>query len=206
MNREKLRTLACEVLLDAGVRRLPVRITNVAQEMGVSVFTYAQYAATVGCTVADVARRYGNDGFTQQIGDKTVVFYYESGNMRRTRWTIAHELGHVLLGHLSGQGGEDADIEADALAAELLCPSAVAAACVCYYPCELSRLCDISLSAAYRRARELATWQSDPLPREMELVSSMQMFIEEQEVGKKEKQSDRELIFAPLPALRSHRI
>lgn len=202
MNKQEQRALACKTLLDAGIRRLPVHVKSIAQYLGASVFTYEEYAKTVDCPVAEVAQRYGNDGFTQRIGNKTAIFYYESGNMRRVRWTIAHEIAHILLGHLSGGGGEDADTYADAVAAELLCPSAVAAACVCYYPGEISRLCDISLSAACRRARELASWQGETVGEEDALLLAMSAFLEEQEQGGQE----REAIFATLPTLQSHRM
>ncbi|MEG1390792.1 MAG: ImmA/IrrE family metallo-endopeptidase [Angelakisella sp.] len=150
-----VRSLACEALLKAGVRRLPVRIKSVAEQFGISVFTYTQYADTVDCSVAEVAQRYGADGFTQCIGGRVAVFYYQNGNLRRIRWTIAHELAHVLLGHLQDGGGADADRQADAMAAELLCPSAVVTACGCTGPRELVQLCDISPAAAACRCGSL---------------------------------------------------
>lgn len=202
MTKEQIRGIASKTLLEAGVRRLPVRIGMVAQRLGISLFTYQRYAQVAGCDLSDVAMRYGCDGFTQRIGGHTGVFYYPDGNLRRMRWTIAHELGHILLGHMEGYSEEDADEQADAMAAELLCPSAVLAARVCYYPQEISRLCDISFTAAVRRSCELVNWQNTPLPQEQALVLAMQDFIQEEP----ESVWNGELIFAPLPQLRSHRI
>lgn len=203
---EGIRALACKTLLETGVRRLPVHIKTVARRLGISLFTYDQYADTVDCSVSEVAQRYGCDGFTQRIGGRTAIFYYQGGNLRRVRWTIAHELGHILLGHMDRPMDIDeeitADEQADALAAELLCPSVVAAELVCYYPGEISRICDISFSAALRRTCELVNWQSDPLPQEQALLLAMGDFIEEEP----ETVLVSELIFAPLPMLRSHRI
>ncbi|MEG0753332.1 MAG: ImmA/IrrE family metallo-endopeptidase [Angelakisella sp.] len=197
-----VRSLACEALLKAGVRRLPVRIKSVAEQFGISVFTYTQYADTVDCSVAEVAQRYGADGFTQCIGGRVAVFYYQNGNLRRIRWTIAHELAHVLLGHLQDGGGADADRQADALAAELLCPSAVVAACGCTGPRELVQLCDISPAAAACRWRELAAPYTEPLPTEVALLRQMESFLRE---GNREEQVS-EVFLPPLPRLKSHRI
>lgn len=206
MTKEGIRALACKTLLETGVRRLPVHIKAVAQQLGVSLFTYEQYADTVDCSVSEVAQRYGCDGFTQCIGGRTAIFYYQSGNLRRVRWTIAHELGHILLGHMAGYANGDDDVDADeqadAMAAELLCPSVIAAARVCYYPGEISCLCDISFSAALRRTCELVGWQNNLLPQEQALLLAMGDFIEEEP----EAVWGSELTFAPLPQLRSHRI
>ena len=50
-----------------------------------------------------------------------VVLYNDIGNTEaRTRWTIAHELGHIMLGH--AEDGDKEEIEANAFAAQLLMP------------------------------------------------------------------------------------
>ena len=104
-----------------------------------------------------------------------LVLYDEGRDPRRVRFTLAHELGHILLGHLTGpeeerSRGDAAEKEADAFAAEFLAPSSVLRPLL--GPKEapfltadrLALLCDIS--------RESALFCLDRLSREEETEDS----------------------------------
>ena len=52
-----------------------------------------------------------------------IVIYRADGNPARLRFTLAHELGHRLLGHRGSGHAEEQ--EADCFASHLLCPEAV---------------------------------------------------------------------------------
>lgn len=175
------RTVAVRALLDAGTTRLPVHLREVAACYGVALFTYSQYAQATETTVAQVAKRFGADGFSQSYFGKPAVFYRECGNLGRLRWTVAHELGHLLLGHLDGRApdGDEADRQADALAAELLCPSGVVAACGSVGQATLARMCDISVAAAGCRLRDIARGRGAESPEEQELAVRFVGFITE---------------------------
>ena len=99
------------------------------------------------------------EGFTVKRGSSVLILYNDLvSNPRRRNWTIAHELGHVLLGHTEG-GGEQ-EREADRFAAALLMPESV----VRFLDCRLGRplsahemtlLFPASLTACRRRRTEL---------------------------------------------------
>jgi len=49
-----------------------------------------------------------------------VILYNENALPRVINWALAHELGHIFLGHIKDEGIEE--IEANFFAAELLAP------------------------------------------------------------------------------------
>ncbi len=107
-----------------------------------SLATAAQLASG-GTDLHDLSRRLGvasieyvdslqDEGTTSFIGDAPVVAL-RAGTPERTRFTLAHELAHVLLWHHGLEPGEDASRGArsdherfcDAIAGAFLMPSAV---------------------------------------------------------------------------------
>ena len=78
----------------------------------------------------------------------------------RIRWTLAHELGHILMGHFASgystpgnpplDQGEKAweDVMADRFASQLLCPLPGVFLCGPSSQGELAQLCDLSAQAA----------------------------------------------------------
>ena len=42
-----------------------------------------------------------NDAFSTIIQNNYVIFYDESKPVRRRRFTVAHEIGHIVLGHVT---------------------------------------------------------------------------------------------------------
>ncbi len=65
-----------------------------------------------------ITMRRQHQGSTQYL-----VIYRSGGNPARLRFTLAHELGHRLLGH-TGEGAAE-EREADHFASHLLCPEPV---------------------------------------------------------------------------------
>ncbi|MBE6583079.1 MAG: ImmA/IrrE family metallo-endopeptidase [Ruminococcaceae bacterium] len=64
------------------------------------------------------------EGITLKLPGMNLILYDDKiTNAGRRNWTIAHELGHVLLSHASLT--KETEREADAFAAELLMPEAV---------------------------------------------------------------------------------
>lgn len=174
--------IAEDTLLKAGVRRLPVRPTELAKVNNVAVYTYTQYANITGITVGEVAERYGSDGFSLQFGDRHVICYHFSGNVMRSRFTLAHELAHILLGHF--QGGNITAVSpkcenaANHLAIELLAPTAILSHIRGLTSREIADLCDISLTAARLQSRnQYNVALSD---RTQQLLQSFEQYIASQ--------------------------
>jgi Zn-dependent peptidase ImmA (M78 family) len=68
------------------------------------------------------------DAVTKRSGDQVFIVYNKSKSVNRQRFSVAHELGHLQMGHVHGSssidlGSENFDeIEANHFAAHLLMP------------------------------------------------------------------------------------
>ena len=109
------------------------------------------------------------------------IIYRDTENSKRCRFTIAHELGHIFLGHLlintpqyrTFKIQDNTESEANVFARDLLAPACVLHELKALSAAEISKLCNISLdSATYRaeRMRELElrnAWYLHPLERDV---------------------------------------
>ena len=189
---KRARDLSWRVLLDTNTQELPVKVSSICRAYGVTLRSYQsgeQIIRALGlagqCAVCD--------GFTVRSGGHCYVFYNMAQTPGRVRFTIAHEMGHVLLGHL-GEGGhtiynrepspEDAPEEhaANIFASRLLAPACVLHALSADTPAQIAAVCDISLAAARYRAGRMGTlnqrgkYGSSPLERQV--LAQFQPYID----------------------------
>lgn len=102
--------------------------------------------------------------------DKYLIVYDDrTENSQRIRWTLAHEIGHIVLGHLvefdatalnrRGLSIEDygvLEVEAHWFAAELLAPKTIISRFNFHdTPKGISLVCDISKAASERRLKQI---------------------------------------------------
>lgn len=170
------RDLSWEVLLGEGVAALPVSVSGLCRQMGIGVKYY----------VGD-----GTDGESRMVRGRPLILVSRSVPVPRQRFTAAHELGHVLLGHLGtvglvnrepGPTDDPIEREANVFASRLLAPACVLWGCGVRAPEEIVELCNISLQAArfrwlrmeelYRRNRFLTS------PLERAVFEQFRPFIE----------------------------
>ena len=148
---KKSRDLAWRILLNEGVTELPVDIVGLCRKMGVRV----QYF-----TPKDES-----DGKSAILFGVPRIFVSRECSPERQRFTIAHELGHILLGHVGEYqlvnrepSAEDNPIEQEAnvFASRILAPACVLWALDLHTPEEIAAHCRISLPAAGYRAERMA--------------------------------------------------
>lgn len=142
---DRAATQAYRCLIRLQVRELPVRPLAVLRKCrNTVVYTYQQAAEHLDMTEAEFERRYGDaDAFTIRGGEKYVVCYREGGNPARLNFTLAHELGHILLHHTDDAAADEA--EANCFAGHLLCPEPVVEGMGVE---DVAALCYVSRSAA----------------------------------------------------------
>lgn len=150
---------AAEVLLMAGVSSLPVDMKVIAAANGIKLMSYESCAECYDMDIGQMYREISPLGFSfrDEEGYVAAVNANACGKHRR-RWTMAHEISHILLGHVSTEvKGMDEGCErsADRFAAELLAPLPVLHFCCVSSAEELGRLCGISRQAAEIRFRQL---------------------------------------------------
>lgn len=112
------RNVARKLLAEADIKNPPVLIrdiiNHIKKQRDLSVYPWA----------------FGNDTDGIQIteGEKATIGYNQSQHPHRQRFTVAHEIGHLLLGHtgknfiLDLNSKKPEEIEANQFAAELLMP------------------------------------------------------------------------------------
>lgn len=149
-NYQKSRDLAWRILLQENVRELPVNIVSLCRQMGIPVKYF---------TPND-----GNDGYSAIFLGTPRIYVSELCSPERQRFTIAHELGHILLGHVGeaelvnrepGPGDNPIEQEANVFASRLLAPACVLWALDAREPEEIASLCRISHQAATFRAERM---------------------------------------------------
>lgn len=139
-----------QLLLRQNIHELPVRVSAVCRDLGV---------------IVKVSDRAEKDGQSFILGDTPVVIIKSTCTIGRQRFTLAHELGHILLGHVGkyelvnrepSPGDNPIEQAANVFASRLLAPACVLWGCNARTPEQIAALCDISLQAATFRAERMA--------------------------------------------------
>lgn len=141
---KNVRTAAWNTFIEFGITALPVKVIPLAQKMGIKVISYEAGKDLIDFWgLRELCEK--NDGFTILLDEQWYIFY--NGKLlprTRIRFTIAHELGHFILGHelktvISGAGivsyteeniaekkrKSPIESEADMFAMRLLAPACV---------------------------------------------------------------------------------
>ena len=175
----KSRDAAWQILLDLQIDHLPVKVSDVCRRLGITVKLYESSDQ--------------NDGFCTVVDGKAVIFVNKKCPPSRQRFTAAHELGHLILGHVGTfrhlvnrePSSQDNPIEqaANVFASRLLAPACVLWGCRIGNAAQLAKLCDISQTAAeFRMHRMKLLYERDKFltsPLEREVYSQFYDFIME---------------------------
>jgi len=126
ITKEERTARAYGLLLRAGLHSLPIPVEALVRHAapGVILASYAAYEAKTGLNRAAFAASGMADGLTFRSPQGTrVILYNEEKNEPRRRFTICHEIGHIVCGHTRHGHAEEA--EANDFAAQLLMPDAL---------------------------------------------------------------------------------
>lgn len=145
------RDLAWEILLRENVAELPVMVGKLCRRMGIRMAYYAPQDE--------------NDGQCLMVDGEPMILVSQFSSPERQRFTAAHELGHILLGHVGKyhlvnreptRGDNPIEQAANVFASRLLAPACVLWALDARSPEEIAKLCRISQQAASFRAERMA--------------------------------------------------
>ena len=178
---KKSRDLSWKIILQEGIKELPVNVSALCRHMGIDVKLYEPVDQ--------------NSGFTKVVFGRPVIYVSKLEPIRRQRFTAAHELGHILNGDLGKHklvnrepSPDDNPIEqaANVFASRLLAPACVLWGIGVQSAKEISELCDISMPAAeFRWERMKELYQRDKFltsPLEREVYNRFSAFIEKYRV------------------------
>lgn len=182
---QNVRNAAWQCLLDAEITELPVSVTKIAQHFDVNIVKNSVHG-WLNPSQSGIS-------YQSESGEWLIV-YDDSDSTGRKRFTIAHELGHILLGHPLREGEQhtrvfnkdrpEVEKEADMFAARILSPACVLWALDLHTPEEIAERCQISYTAAKYRAERMQILYSRQKfltsPVERKVFEAFKPWIEQQ--------------------------
>lgn len=89
-----------------------------------------------------------------------IIYFNKNYNIKRIRFTLAHELGHILLNHenlnhMIHKNNNVEEYQANIFARCLLMPAIVLKELNCIEPQHISNICEVSLQAAEYRSKRM---------------------------------------------------
>ena len=173
---QNARDLSWQIIIQENINTLPVDIVSLCRTLGIVVKYY----------IPDD----DNDGKSLIIDGTPYIFVSSKCSRQRKRFTIAHELGHILLGHVGKYklvnrelSPNDNSIEqaANVFASRLLAPACVLWGCHIRTAKDIVDLSDISITAAeYRMERMKILYQRNKFlisPLERQVYEQFKKFI-----------------------------
>lgn len=152
---KKARNASWQALIDNRVDSLPVDVVQIVNNNGIHLLKNSQAREL----------RQGEAGISIFDGKQWFIVYDDTLPLGRKRFTVAHELGHIFLGHplIAGfhartTGGKlpQTENEANVFASRFLAPACVLWGLNAHTAAEISRFCEMSKEAAQIRAERMA--------------------------------------------------
>lgn len=154
-----------EVLVTCGITSLPVNLNVILKYFGVRAYPYSRnWNQLRALGMEDAAQSTSGLAFYRDASP--IIMYDDRNTTNRIRFTVAHELGHIALGHvLPGEytvvnrepSPSDSPMEraANHFAIDLLAPACVLWGMNLHTAAEIEEVCAISAQAAQFRAQRM---------------------------------------------------
>lgn len=149
-----VRDAAWQTLIDSKVNSLPVPLMSICQDFGITLLDNNRAHEL----------RPTESGISLKQNGKWYIIFDDTDTHGKQRFTVAHELGHILMGHELKNGyytrkenlnKPTDETEADMFAARLLAPACVLWGIGATTAEQIAQVCDISLTAATFRAERM---------------------------------------------------
>lgn len=200
MNRIRIKTNVLSILESTPNLDLPVNIKHVTKSYKhceCRLIPYSHYMKTNHLSYEEMLN-FANtkDAFCNYIASEkqAIIFFNDIDesllNSNRYRWNIAHELGHIALGHLTSSNSSrafrttltdiqdpEAEIEADQFASYILVPYIVLKYLKVQSADDLMRICKISKQAAQIRYEQYLKWYDLPCQYDYGILSKFKPII-----------------------------
>ncbi len=167
---QKARNATWQLLIDFEVDSLPIKVSAILKELGIKFISYNKamnYIENSGHK--ELANK--SDGFSVFCNGEFIIFYNDKNTNQRKRFVLAHELGHIILGHFESVNilfTQEQEEQANIFASRLLAPACVLHEMKLFTREEIAMICDVSYEFAEYRLKRL-----------MELEERNKNFLEE---------------------------
>ncbi len=166
---KKARDAAWQLIIDMNINELPVKVSTIIRQLGIGLYNYQDNAEFIYKLKLDTIAK-SSDGFTLFMNNQYKIFYDNTKSVARIRFTLGHELGHIICKHefqkvsdsyITTRNSEpkqnDSIIETEAnmFAARLLAPACVLHELKLFTAEEIAEHCCISQQAAEFRCQRL---------------------------------------------------
>lgn len=168
---------AWQCLIDYKINSLPVKVSRIVRQADITLLKNS----------AVNLLNNSESGTTLMQNNKLYIIYADEQSAQRCRFTIAHELGHIFLGHLFNKDGagfattDGAEHSANVFARDLLAPACVLHELKALTAAEISWLCNISLEAATYRSERMQELEKRNAfykhPLEQKVIKQFNQFI-----------------------------
>lgn len=175
---QNTRDAVWKLLINEHITELPISVTELCKKLGIVVYTYNP--------------KDDNLGSSMFIDGVPTIFVKSDMTIERQRFTAAHELGHIILGHVGKYelvnrepSPTDNPVEqaANVFASRLLAPACVLWGCNVRTAEQIQELCKISRTAAeYRAERMNELYKRNRFlisPLEQKVYSQFETFIKQ---------------------------
>lgn len=152
---KQARNASWQCIIDYGINHLPVKINTIIRQ--------SENIKLCKNSLADMLPD-GKSGMTIYKNGVFYIIYNDLDSHARCRFSIAHELGHIFLGHVLVDAPEykifscsnDEESAANVFARGLLAPACILHEIGALSADQIKQVCDISYSAASIRVERMA--------------------------------------------------
>lgn len=179
INYYNVRNNAWEFLIKNKVSKYPLNLQEIADNNNWLISSYKDYCISYKLNEDELIKEYP-DGFTAKTKDNNFIICYNENNVKqRNRFTICHEMGHIILQHI--YKGAKLEKEANMFASRILMPMLLIKELNINSSEELAKICDVSLEAANFRLKRFNEIKGRERfytnPREQQLYQQLKEFI-----------------------------
>lgn len=177
------RNKAWETLIKCNITSLPINLATIARLNNITILKYS-----------DSKQNLTGDGFSLNVNNVNVIYYNDKKPKARIRFTLAHELGHCLLGHLKFgktynrnsekdfDGMDIYEMQANVFARDILMPATVLHSLDIKSFEDISRICNVSEQSAKIRYERLLELEKRNMfnrhPLEKQVYKQFQKYID----------------------------
>lgn len=147
-----------EVLIECKIHTLPLNLAQIAKYYNITIIKYSE----------SNDKTLTGDGFSTIVNGRLVIYYNDiDSSITRQRFTISHELGHCLLGHVKEnirtfRYNSEADkyknpkeMQANVFARDILMPATILHSLGISSADEIANICNVSMQSAEIRFNRL---------------------------------------------------
>lgn len=176
---QNARNASWQCLLDCHISQLPVKPIQLAAQYGIC------------CKTASLQWLTGASGTIKAVNGEVFIVFREDDSRERQRFTIMHELGHYLLGHLGdtplsrneSECRPEEEQAADHFAIGVLAPACVLWGLGLNVAEDIAKICGVSIQAAQIRAERMKLLRQRDMflshPLERRVYKQFEQFVKQ---------------------------